>query len=437
MKRVPRERNGWKWTSWKQSWKRRRNRKRRRTLLGKKLSSQTSSRKTANGATRRSSRCRQFSRSKQTGMYADVVQAEDEDSQVSPVTWRYQWTCLILARGGSISRLPFHPANIASRSATSSPAQSSPLNTSVTKSEDSSTQPAAEALLESESVKVKLPGSEEADATPDTMVNGSAGSKPQSSSMASASGPSTAIRAQAPAFVQPTPIPVVQPFITAVYSDGTASPQPFPAPGSENGSISSNGHFVPTHTIVAPGVAITPSGDYYNVASGPQSEFHPAMPAQQRQFYPGRSFSQQQSQAFYPQSFSPDMFQHPSRHGSFSSQQGYTEGRASPFPPVFVPGQPFFAPPRPSKVSIKAPTADEKAVESDDGLKRYPSIDQARNGDMHAQNGQAYYNQQGYNPYAAQAMGYGTPAYGMNNGWVAGGGYANGGGDGYGYDYGY
>ena len=56
---------------------------------------------------------------------------------------------------------------------------------------------------------------------------------------------------------------------------------------------------------------------------------------------------------------------------------------------------------------------------------------------MHAQNGQAYYNQQGYNPYAAQAMGYGTPAYGMNNGWVAGGGYANGGGDGYGYDYGY
>ena len=130
------------------------------------------------------------------------------------------------------------------------------------------------------------------------------------------------------------------------------------------------------------------------------------------------------------------MFQHPSRNGSFSSQQGYNDGRNSPFPPAFVPGTTYFAPPRPSKVSIRAPTADGQTGDSDEGMKQYPSIDQQQ---MH--NGQAYYSQQPYNPYAAHAMGYGTPAYvmnGMHNGWAAnGGGYANGGGDGYGYDYGY
>ena len=315
---------------------------------------------------------------------------------------------------------------------------------------------------------MKLPGTEaKTDATEpvDTAVTAQptssttlAGQTADSTTTVSGPAPTFAsIRANAPTFVQqpqPTHQPQAVPFVPSAFSDGTQSPQPFLGPGSENGSTASNGAFPPAFVPAAP-LAVNHTGEYY------------PNPTQQQPFYPRRPFPQQaqiQPQPFYPQSYSPDFFQqqhqHPSRHGSFSSQ-GYVDGRASPYPQggTYTPGGPgtaFFMPARPSKISIRNPIAGQTGQSEDDGLKRYPSIDHpagrpadgmdGMNGDMHGMDPQGYYAQQ-YNPYAAAQMGYGGPngmngmngmggMNGMNGqGWVAGGaGYPNGE---YGYEYGY
>ena len=329
-----------------------------------------------------------------------------------------------------------------------------------------STQPDSAALMgAAEEPKVKLPSADadaaqssagtvaSTSAAPDTtatLASQTADSATVTSAAAPAAPTFASIRASAPTFVQqPQPVQAqAVPFVPSVHSDGTQSPQPFHG-GSENGSIASSGAFPPAFVPAAP-LAVNHTGEYYPATQ-------PSQP-----FYPRRSFAQQaqpQPQQFYPQSYSPDLFQqqqHASRHGSFSSQ-GYVDGRASPYPQgqggTYTPGGPgtaFFAPARPSKIAIRNPVGQPLA---DDGeLKRYASIDHpaGRPADaMSEMDQQAYYAQQ-YNPYAAAQMGYGgmNGMGGMNGtggmggvnamngqGWVAGGGaYPNGE---YGYEYGY
>lgn len=323
----------------------------------------------------------------------------------------------------------------------SAPTRPSPLNVNnpVTPTEETSTQPTVESLLDSETVKVKIPGAEDVDLPADTRepsLPHPAESRPASSNQGPVASSST-IRASAPAFVAPRPRPAQPspiPFNPPVFSDGTASPQPFPANGSENGSISSNGHFVPPYPAQAVGVA--PNGDYYPIANGnPRPPYRSSMPTHQRQLYAGRSYPSQ-PQVFYPQSYSPDPYQpHPTRHDSFGSQGGFgPDGRVSPYP-VYSNGTVFFAQPRQSKVQIKAP--DQEAASSEEAdLQRYASIDQSQGHPGQAMPGLvegpggAYYAQH-YNPYAGGNMGY-MP--GGAGGWAtpAGMGYMNDG-----YDYGY
>ena len=365
----------------------------------------------------------------------------------------------VIARGGLAARGPFapdlarpqHPSAPPSTNASvTAPKQPSPLNGGVNvnkPTEDLSSQPFADSLFSetSDSVKVKLPGSEEIITAPaavalqpqttEIVPNGSAvlsGRTNQSSTSArQIVPPSQAPRAQAPLFAHPFRIDPSSPAFNGpagMYRNGSApSPQPFLA-GSENGSISSNGHFVPSQPtplpgFLPPGVGMTQSGAYYNLTTGAPMEFHPTAPSQPaRPFYPTnpRAFpahphhhsQSSQGQSFYPpQSYSPDHFQpgHPSRGGSFSSPQNTGNGiyfpdggRSSPYPPYAM-GNGFFAPARASaKVSIRAPTTTDGENAEEGGVPKngeYASIaDVQPNGVYYAQH---------YNPYAAAAGGVG------------------------------
>lgn len=266
---------------------------------------------------------------------------------------------------------------------------------------------------------VKLPGSAAVPETPAPAGAPSLGTAPNGVAVLYTSpAPSASEPPFAPIPVSVTPTQTVPlngaspvPYANGqVFTDSShPSPQYPTITGSENGSISSSGHFIPPPSqYLPPGIGMTQNGEYYNLASGAPVDFRPAQP-----FYPThpRSFPAQQRQFFPPQSYSPDLYAHRQRN-SFSSpqgaffpaQNGYPDARAgSPFANPYTQAQlgGYFAPARPTqKVSIRAPTAngtDEAAASPHKSAAAgmYPSIQ--------PQAQQEYYPQH-YNPYAANGM---------------------------------
>lgn len=277
--------------------------------------------------------------------------------------------------------------------------------------EDLATQPAADGLLTelSEAVTVRLPGGGEITVPP---------------SAPPVSLPELAPNGAAVLYTSPTPHPQEQPAAPAPpaphpahvngvpihgaspvpYANGQMQPSPqFPTvTGSENGSISSAGPFVPQQPsqYLPPGIGVTPNGDYYNLASGAPVDFHPARP-----FYPThpRAFPHQQQQIFPPQSYPPDPYAQQPSHQTAFYRNGYPDGRAgSPYGNHYAQAQlgGLFAPARRTqKVSIRAPSANgtEEGVISSktpsSGM--YPTVQPQPQGQ--------YYSQH-YNPYAANGM---------------------------------
>lgn len=336
--------------------------------------------------------------------------------------------------------------------------------------EDTATQPDAESLLSgtADAVTVRLPGSDRAISQPlapappvEAAPNGSAVlyATPAPAQVPTDAGAVTAAAEQA---TSSTAIPassfprhVISP-IPPMYTGGSvASPYPTVA-GSENGSISSaghgHGHFIPSQqpTYLPPGIGVTPTGEYYNLANGAPVDFRPAVPIQQsnpsqRPFYPqSRSFASQ-PQGFYPgQTYSPEPYIHShSQRGSFSSPampspvsggfypnqhssaginggpMGFPDGprSASPFAKPYAPGPGqlgYFVPAQSRKVSIRAPQAGgEKDDSASVSVSTSPSKAEGAGVNGRAdfaqgmqaatagqQPGSGPYHGQAYNPYA-------------------------------------
>ena len=278
----------------------------------------------------------------------------------------------------------------------------------------------------SEAVTVRLPG---ADIIPQTLASSplpTPEGPPNGATVLHLSSPAPPLREHADA---PPPEAIVNVEVQSIpINEGSSitlingqaflegqqpSPQYATITGSENGSISSTGHFVPAppSQYLPPGIGMTANGDYYNLTSGAPVDLHPAQP-----FYPThpRSFPQQQQQFLPPQSYSPEPFTHHQRN-SFSSPQaaffpspnGFPDGRAgSPFGNPYGQAQigGYFAPARPAqKVSIRAPAAngvvEPKAAEptKPNGQGMYPSVQPQIPA-------QGYYSQP-YNPYAVNGIG--------------------------------
>lgn len=376
-----------------------------------------------------------------------------------------------IARGGFAPRGTFHPRGSFPQRHFSSPAHNapetpSPLNGTAARTEESLTQPASETLLNGgDSVQVNIPGSESSTSTPIVRMPGSTASKSstlpivnipsvpefvpkrQQQSHPVAPPPPYRPRADAPAFVQPIPIsqPSPLPFTSGaagalMLDPATAgSPQPFPVlnstfTGSENGSLSSNGHY-PTQ----PGFQYGQNGECQSNGS---SEFRSSLPsAAARQFYPSsqqgsnerqryQKHQQRSSQGsqhqFYP-SYSPDPFAGSTHPGeSFSPAAGPNatlgyyaaggNGASAPIYPgaTFTPGSQIFLPARTSRISIKAPTASSGTSEkgpisqvasesTQGGQSEYARVGQQHTGSERLQQSNAqqqqYYTNQ-YNPYA-------------------------------------
>ena len=313
---------------------------------------------------------------------------------------------------GPVVRLPYPPTR--------------PISLSPT--EDLLTQPTADVLLAnpSEAVTVRLPGADTSFqaiasspmSTPAGATNGAtvlytSPLVPPLRELSVAPPPDTFVN------VATQSIPINDSSSIPLFNGQTFLENSQPSPqyatinGSENGSISSTGHFVPAppSQFLPPGIGMTTNGDCYNLSSGAPVDFHPARP-----FYPThpRSFPQHQQQFIPPQSYSPEPFTHQQRN-SFSSPQapffpspnGFSDGRAgSPFGNPYGRAQMggYFTPARPAqKISIRAPTANgvdaPKAADSpkSNGQEIYPSI-------QPQPQVQGYYSQP-YNPYAVNGIG--------------------------------
>ncbi|ORY26476.1 hypothetical protein BCR39DRAFT_255431 [Naematelia encephala] len=242
------------------------------------------------------------------------------------------------------------------------------------------------------------------------------------------------------------------PFINGHIAElAQASPQFASITGSENGSISSAGH-VPPQAYLPPGIGVTSSGEYFNVANGAPVNFRPAQPpaAQTARPYYPRAYPSQQQPQFYPQqSYSPDPFNPTQQHahrasissnGPIQSPQGVymNDGRGSPFGnPYSAAGMAMavpFVPARSSmKITIRKPDtatsdAGSAAVEGD-ASSAYAGFEneaqqQQQQQQQHQQQQQQYFAQH-YNPYAAfdgqqgQVQGQDGVYYGDGYGWQA------------------